>query len=218
VRNVYTQFIIPNKLTTNVQAKECHCYLKWWRSGAACRRIRWSSRYISATIKGTVSFLGASLRHVCMSVCSHGATRVPIGLIFMKFDIRVFFETFEKIRISLKCNNKFNIHLLLYLAQLFLTWEMFQINVVEKIKTHDLCWNTFSNKCAIYETMWKMLSQTHHRWQYNAALARCVLYGYRITLRIYNTYCFSTATNEKWMCLIVTLCIHCPSFGVMIHK
>jgi hypothetical protein len=34
---------------------------------------------------------------------------------------------------------KTNIHFLLYLAQFFLEWKLFQIKVVEKIKTHILC-------------------------------------------------------------------------------
>jgi hypothetical protein len=31
---------------------------------------------------------------------------------------------------------KTNIHLLSYLAQFFLKWEMFQAEIIEKIKTH----------------------------------------------------------------------------------
>jgi len=34
---------------------------------------------------------------------------------------------------------KTNIHFLSYLAEFFLVWELFQTNVVEKIKTHILC-------------------------------------------------------------------------------
>jgi hypothetical protein len=43
-----------------------------------------------------------------------------------------------------------------YLTQLFLEWEIFQIKVVEKIKTHILCSKTFySRNRAVYEIMWK---------------------------------------------------------------
>jgi hypothetical protein len=34
-------------------------------------------------------------------------------------------------------------HLWQYLAEFFLEWEIFQIKVVEKIKTHILCSETF---------------------------------------------------------------------------
>jgi hypothetical protein len=48
-----------------------------------------------------------------------------------------------------------------YLAQCFLWWEMFQTEVVEKIKTHILGSVTFfSEKRAVYETLWKNTLQT----------------------------------------------------------
>jgi hypothetical protein len=47
-------------------------------------------------------------------------------------------------------------HLWQYLAKYFLEWEVFQTKVVEKIKTHVLCWITFffffENR-AFYELM-----------------------------------------------------------------
>jgi hypothetical protein len=52
---------------------------------------------------------------------------------------------------------KINIHLWLYLAQFFLKWEIFQINYVEKIKTHIFCSRTFFSlkNHSIYEIMCK---------------------------------------------------------------
>ena len=44
-------------------------------------------------------------------------------------------------------------HLWQYLAELFLEWEMFQIKVVEKVKTLILCSVTFFENCAVYEIM-----------------------------------------------------------------
>jgi hypothetical protein len=41
---------------------------------------------------------------------------------------------------------KTNKHILLYLAQLFLEWTMFQTNVVEKIKIHILLSVTLFSK------------------------------------------------------------------------
>ena len=50
-----------------------------------------------------------------------------------------------------------NIYFLSYLAQFFLEWEMFQTNVVDKIKTHILCSVAFFffENHGVYEKMWK---------------------------------------------------------------
>jgi hypothetical protein len=62
------------------------------------------------------------------------------------------------------------VHLWLYLAQFFLEWEMFQIEVVGKTKTHILCSVTFSENHAIYEIMWKgMVEPDRPRMTYNVA-------------------------------------------------
>jgi hypothetical protein len=61
------------------------------------------------------------------------------------------------------------------------------------------------------EKIW--YSQTGHRWQYNTAHALCVLdnYGYRHTLRMCNTYCFSTATvvtrTHQVLCYTYSACV-----------
>jgi hypothetical protein len=47
-------------------------------------------------------------------------------------------------------------HLWQYLTQFFLEWEMFQTNVVKKIKTHILCSATFSRKsCRLWDNVEK---------------------------------------------------------------
>jgi hypothetical protein len=102
-----------------------------------------------------------------------------------------------------------------YLTHFFLEWEMFPANFVEKIKTHILYSITFflENR-AVYEICGKKLySQTDHRWKYKTAQAHCKPdnYGYRHTLRICNTYCFSTATMVTRTGLNVTLYVHCLS-------
>ena len=44
-----------------------------------------------------------------------------------------------------------------YLANLFLKWEMFEINVVERIKTHILCSITFFRKsCRLWDNVEKL--------------------------------------------------------------
>jgi len=50
---------------------------------------------------------------------------------------------------------KTNIHLLSYLARFFLELEMFQSEVVEKIKTQFLYSIPFFENRAVYEIMWK---------------------------------------------------------------
>jgi len=49
------------------------------------------------------------------------------------------------------------VHFLSYLTQLFLEWEMFQANIVEKVKTRILLSITVFENCAVYEIMWKKL-------------------------------------------------------------
>jgi hypothetical protein len=72
---------------------------------------------------------------------------------------------------------------------------MFQTKVVEKIKTHILCPIFFLN-CAIYETMWKKYFRAAEATDENMWHVYCMLdtQGYKCTVRICNTYCFSTAT------------------------
>jgi hypothetical protein len=64
----------------------------------------------------------------------------------------------------------------LYLSQ-FLEWEMFQRDVVEKIKTHILCSVSFSRKSyRLWDNVEKYgIGQTGRIWQYNTALALCML-------------------------------------------
>jgi hypothetical protein len=52
---------------------------------------------------------------------------------------------------------KTNIILWSYLAQFFLEWEMFQTQVVEKIKTHILCSIIFSPRksCILWDNVEK---------------------------------------------------------------
>jgi hypothetical protein len=51
-------------------------------------------------------------------------------------------------------------HFLSYLDQLFLEWEMFHINVVEKIESHILLSVIFFENRAVYEIMWKNIVES----------------------------------------------------------
>jgi len=73
---------------------------------------------------------------------------------------------------------------------------MFKTNVAEKIKIHNVCSVTFSRKSW---NLWDNVAKYSTAGQAtndSTAHALCVLdnQGYRHTLRIYKTYCFSTAT------------------------
>jgi hypothetical protein len=101
---------------------------------------------------------------------------------------------------------------LCHLAELLLGWQMFQAKFIQKIKTHILCSITFFRKSfRLWDNVEKTwYSQTGHRWQYNKAHALCMLdnQGYRHTLRIRNTDCFSMATMLTRTRLNVTLYVH----------
>ena len=81
------------------------------------------------------------LRRVCLSVCLHGTTRLPLD--GFSWNLNIFWKSVEKIHVSLKCD-KNDRHFtwrptyifLSHLAQVHLEWEIFQTKVVEKIKTH----------------------------------------------------------------------------------
>jgi hypothetical protein len=70
---------------------------------------------------------------------------------------------------------------------------MFQTKVVEKIKTHVFMFsNVFSENHAVYGIMWKNMVEPDSPDD-NTAHARCMLdIGYKHTMRIYDTRCFST--------------------------
>ena len=80
--------------------------------------------------------------------------------IFMKYDIWIFFRTsVENIKFSLKSEMKRRRRTIYifssYIAHLFLEWEMFQMKILEEIKTQILCLVTFFENLSVYEIMWK---------------------------------------------------------------
>jgi hypothetical protein len=73
---------------------------------------------------------------------------------------------------------------------------MFETSVVEKIKTHLMFSPPPPENRAVYEIMWEKCCRAGQAADDNMADAHCTLdtWGYEYTLRICNTYCFSTAT------------------------
>jgi len=70
---------------------------------------------------------------------------------------------------------KTEIHFWSYLAQFFLEWEMFQTKVVEKLKTHILCFVTFSKNIAVYEIMQEIYNTAGQATDDDMPHAHCVL-------------------------------------------
>jgi hypothetical protein len=99
---------------------------------------------------------------------------------------------------------KTNIHFWSYLAQFVLEWEMFQTEVIEKIKTRILSSIIFL-MCRFWDNVEKH-SSAGQSTDGDMAHAHCVLdaLGYIYILRICNTFFFSAAPN-------VALYIHCLS-------
>jgi hypothetical protein len=67
-------------------------------------------------------------------------------------------------------------HLWQYLAEFVLEWEMFQIKVVENIKTHISCSVTFYKNFAVCEIISKSIVEPDRR-HYNTASALCMLFA-----------------------------------------
>ena len=108
---------------------------------------------------------------------------------------------------------KTNIHFWSYLTEFFLEWEKFQTKFVEEIKTHVFYSLTFFRK---WYNLWDNVGKYCRAGQAtndNMVHVNCMLddQGYKHTLRLCNTHCFSSATMVVWMRLIVMLYIHCLS-------
>jgi hypothetical protein len=106
------------------------------------------------------------------------------------------------------------LHFRSYLAEFFLEREIFQTNVLDKIKTDIVGWITFSRKsCCLWDDVETYSSHTGHRWQYNMAHVLCMLdkYDYRHIFIIFYSYCFPTSTMVMRTRFNITLYVHCES-------
>jgi len=87
---------------------------------------------------------------------------------------------------------------------------MFQTEVVDKIKTHFMFNKFFFSKILPFMRKFGRIlySQKGHRWDSNTAHEHCMLdtKGYKHTLRICNTYCFShytTVAQTRLKCYVM---------------
>ena len=107
---------------------------------------------------------------------------------------------------------KTNIHFLSYLVHFFLEGEMFQTEVIGKIKTQIICAIIFFKSCRLWNNVEKYCT-ARQATDDNMTHAHYMLdiYGYQNTLRICNSYCFPTATVVARTRSRVTLYVHCLS-------
>ena len=139
----------------------------------------------------------------------------------MKFDIWVFFENLRR-KLKFRSNQtriKGTLHedqyiFLLQLAQFFLEWETSETKFVEKIETHILCPIPFFFEfLAVNEVMWKNIVQVDRTtWRMRIA---CWVPKTTNTLRICNTYCYSTASivaRKRLTCYVMLPVLLIPRF------
>jgi len=84
-----------------------------------------------------------------------------------------------------------------------------------KITTHILMFDfLFLKYHVVYEITWKNVLRVGQATNDNMAHAHCTVgnSGHKDTLRICNTYCFSTATVVARPSLNVTLYVHCLAY------
>jgi hypothetical protein len=106
-----------------------------------------------------------------------------------------------------------------YLAQFFLGWEMFQTNLVEKIKTLILGSITFFRKSC---RLWDNVKKYGTAWQatddstiQGMRIARLMTKSTYINWELCNTRCFSTATVIARTRLNVTFTLHYLSCNII---
>jgi hypothetical protein len=141
----------------------------------------------------------------------------PTGWIFMKYDMSIYQKSVQKIQVALKADKNYRCFIWKpiyifrsYFTQLFLEWEMFQTEVVEKIKLHFTFNNFVFEVTTICEIIWKntvRLCRVHMTIEH---IALCV--GHR-RLQIHSQ-------NMKYLLLLhcnnVTLYVHCHSCWYLI--
>jgi hypothetical protein len=112
-------------------------------------------------------------------------------------------------------------HLWQCLADFFSAWKMFQMKVVEKIKTHILRSVTFFPKIVPHMSHCRKIwwSQRGHSnntiWRRRFA---CWISKATDTLRIWNTSCFCMTTMVTRTPLNVTLHVHCLSCFLRLYR
>ena len=159
---------------------------------------------------------------VCLSVRPSVFVRMEqFGFHWMDFHETWYLSTFEnlsrkfrfiKIRQEKRVLNMNTYIKLWYLAEFFLEWEICQTKVVQKIETRLLCSVTFYRKsCLLWDSVEKCcrVGQTILDSIIRRMRLACWITMTTHTLRIYNTYSFSTSSLVMRTFLNVKLYVYC---------
>jgi len=172
--------------------------------------------------KEAISFVMSVFPYVRLSVRPHGTTRLPWNAFSCNLIPEYFQNTVAKFQVSLKpdknngyCTWRPIIHFCLYLAQLFLAWEMFLLKVVDEIKTQFICRNFlffFFRKSSCCAVVWKNIVEPDRQqvtlWRMRIACWIPKVTNTRSECVIFISFplqqCFHERTSS------VTLHVHCP--------
>ena len=117
-----------------------------------CQHFRYIEYKRGSFLGASSKFLKATIRFV-MSIRPHGTTLLPLE--WFSWNL-IFLYLSKNLSRKFKFVTETDFHFLSYLAQIFLESEMFQTEVVEKIKTGVFMFHKFSiENHAFYETVRK---------------------------------------------------------------
>jgi hypothetical protein len=127
------------------------------------RRLPYLSRLLCTLFFGAFAKLRNATMSFVMSVSPHGRTRLPLDGISWNLIVEYFSKIYRENWSSIKILREKRVlymktcaHLWQHLAQIFLKWEMFQTNAVQKIKIHILCLITvFPKSCRLWDNVEK---------------------------------------------------------------
>jgi hypothetical protein len=184
------------------------------------KRCRRPSRNLGVFGNCEKRLLASSCLRFCPAACNSSD---PTRRIFMKFHIWIFFENLSK-RFEFYWNltsisgtlHEDQYIILIISRSVLLRMRNVSDTFVEKIRIHILCLITsFRKSCHLWDNV-EECGTAIQATNDNMAHAHCMLdaWGYKQTLRICDTYCFSTATMAAWLRLSAGLNVHCVSCWV----
>jgi len=156
----------------------------------------------------------------CLSVCPHGTARLPLDGFPWNLVFEFFFrKSVGQFQVSLQSDkNNGTLHADRYTFLIISRWILFIMRNVsdkscrENRNTRSVFSNFFfKENLTFYKT--KKCCTTCQATDNNTAHSHCMLdaSGYKHTLSICNTYCFSTATTVARTRLIAPLYVQCLS-------
>jgi hypothetical protein len=156
----------------------------------------------------------------CLSVSPSAWNSAPIGRIFTKFGIWALFENLSR---KFRCHQNVTsitgaLHeapctFMIISRSILLRMRNISDKLVQKMKTHILYSVNFSGNCAVCDIMWKNVVRTDRQATNDNTTRRVqfacwITWSQKHTLRVCNTYRFSTAIQVTRRRLHVTLYVH----------